>query len=167
MRAVDLFAGAGGLSMGLSQAGFSVDLAVEADEAATKVYTRLHRSAEIWQEPVDPVKLRGLRGSVDLLAAGPPCQPFSSAGKRLGYRDPRDGFPSLFGAIDVMRPSSVLIENVVGLTQGERRPYFLRIQVEMKARGYCVASRVLDAADFGVRQHRRRVFVVATRDRAF
>lgn len=167
MRAIDLFAGAGGLSMGLAKAGFSVDLAVEADRAATEVYKRLHPSAEIWQEQVDPARLRGLRGSVDLLAAGPPCQPFSSAGKRLGYRDPRDGFPSLLAAIDQVKPSSVLIENVVGLTQGGRRRYFVRLVAELESRGYLVVSRVLDAADFGVRQHRRRVFLVATKGQPF
>lgn len=167
MRAVDLFAGAGGLSAGLHQAGFSVDLAVEADEAAVAAYRRINKDAEVWRELVRPAKLRRLRGSVELLAAGPPCQPFSTAGKQLGCRDPRDGFPALMESIDAVKPSNVLIENVVGLATGQRREYLSSVILELQARGYIVASRILDAADFGVRQHRRRLFIVATQDRLF
>jgi len=167
VRAVDLFAGAGGLSAGLHKAGFDVDLAVEADQAAVTAYRRIHPQAEVWPELVQPAKLRRLRGTVDLLAAGPPCQPFSTAGKRLGCRDPRDGFPALLESIDAVRPSNVLIENVAGLASGKRLEYLSSVILELRSRGYIVVSRVLDAADFGVRQHRRRLFIVATKDRQF
>lgn len=111
-------------------------------------------------EDARTVDYRPWRGQVDLVSGGPPCQPFSSGGKRLGATDPRDGLPTLLATVRVVRPRCVLIENVAGLAAGSRRAYFVWLIAELQQYGYVVSSWVLDAADYGVPQHRRRLFIV-------
>ncbi len=136
------------------------------------------------------VDWRQIKGRVRLLAAGVPCQPFSLAGKHLADGDGRNLFPELFRAIRDLRPKAVLVENVQGLLRDGFRPYFeyLLRRLEcpsMKPRSeelwrqhdkrirhyqcspgyqpeYHVVWRLLEAADYGVPQNRRRIFMVAT-----
>lgn len=128
---------------------------------------------------------------VRLLAGGVPCQPFSLAGRHRADQDERDRFPELTRAMRELRPRAVIVENVYGLLRDAFRPYFdyilgrlecpsikprqdeewsghhARIRQHQRKPGYepeyCVSWRVLDAADYGVPQNRRRVFIVATR----
>src|SRR6266496_1618691 len=140
---------------------------------------------------VKQVDWRAVKGRVRLLAAGVPCQPFSLAGKHRADEDGRNLFPELFRAIKDLRPKAVLVENVQGLLRGSFSPYFeyLLRRLEcpsMKPRNeelwrqhdkrvrqhqctpgyepeYHVVWRLLEAADYGVPQNRRRIFMVATR----
>ena len=89
MTAIDLFAGAGGLSLGLSEAGFHVSAAVEIDSDAAATYHRHHPGVFLHQCDVNHVDWSMFAGEVELLAGGPPCQPFSSGGLRLGDKDLR------------------------------------------------------------------------------
>ncbi|MGH3055355.1 MAG: DNA cytosine methyltransferase, partial [Gaiellaceae bacterium] len=160
---VDVFAGAGGLSLGLSRAGFNAVQAVELDADACATYATLHPNTEVKQADIQRLKLRRLRGSIALLVGGPPCQPFSTGGKQLGARDDRDGFPEFLRVLDQLRPDAFLIENVAGLAAASMRPYFERLIGELEALRYVVRWRIFNAADYGVPQKRRRLFVVGLR----
>ena len=133
-----------------------------------------------------------VKGEIDLVSGGPPCQPFSLGGKHRGYRDDRNMFPQAIRAVRELRPRAFLFENVRGLTRPAFSNYFeyIRLQLtypELSRRTsedwadhfarlerhhvygvidglrYQVVSRVLNAADFGVPQRRERVFIVGFR----
>ena len=153
MSAVELFAGAGGAALGLHAAGVAHLACVERDPCAAATL----RAAGL--PAVEADVLAWLRSgpdlSPDLLWASPPCQPYSAAGKKLGSDDPRDGWPLVLLAFEVLRPRWVAIENVA------RAPARAWAE-QLREAGYtCVSHRILDAADYGVPQHRRRVFLVA------
>jgi DNA (cytosine-5)-methyltransferase 1 len=164
---VDLFAGCGGLSIGLSRAGFAIEAAVEIDADACESFGRLHRDVELIDGDIADVDFKRFRGEARVVAAGVPCQPFSSGGKRLAAADPRDGFPQLLRAVREVRPEAVLVENVAGLTRGEQRRYFESVAHALEDVGFTVAWQLLNAADYGVPQKRVRLFLVAMRGRSF
>ncbi len=157
LNALDLFCGAGGLSLGFWAAGFGVR-GIDQSADATATYgsnfgdasqADLHRGTKLI--------------SADVILAGPPCQPWSRAGKRLGERDNRDGLTITMKAARDMRPLAIVIENVPGLARTGRRAHLDRCEEELSNLGYSIAEWVLNAADFRVPQSRRRVFVVAIR----
>jgi DNA (cytosine-5)-methyltransferase 1 len=160
---IDLFAGAGGLSLGLCRGGFSLLDAIEQDGDACASFRSLHRGMEIGPRSIEEVSFSSYRGQVALLAGGPPCQPFSNGGKREGKSDPRDGLPEFLRAITEMQPDAVLIENVPGLLSGRRRAYFGSLIRSLRSRRYKVTWLVLNAAEYGVPQKRSRLFIVGSR----
>lgn len=153
--------------MGLGRAGFSVDAAVEIDTEACATFTALHRDATVFDGDIATMDLRRFRGEVRLVAAGVPCQPFSSGGKRLAAADPRDGFPQLLRAVREMRPEAVLVENVAGLARGSRSRYFASIVHALEDSGFTITWKLINAADFGAPQKRLRLFLVGLRGRTF
>lgn len=166
MIALDLCAGAGGLSLGLQRAGFSV-LGVELDPDACRTHAR-------YVGPCVRADLREFkaRGPVDLVAGGVPCQPFSMAGKRGGLFDPRGQlYRELLRIAAEVGARAVLVENVRGaLTWREPTSRKAAVQVwreDFEAAGWRVDWRLLNAADYGVPQHRRRVFLVGLRQGRF
>lgn len=165
--AIDLFAGCGGLSIGLGRAGFSIDAAIEIDVEACATFAAHHRDAVVLDGDIATMDFRRFRGEVRLVAAGVPCQPFSSGGKRLAAADPRDGFPQFLRAVRGIRPQAVLVENVAGLARGSRSGYFASIVHALEDSGFMVTWKLLNAADFGVPQKRVRLFLVGLRDRTF
>jgi DNA (cytosine-5)-methyltransferase 1 len=121
MRSVELFAGCGGLALGVARAGFVHDFVVEcdADSVGTLNENKKRklehvRHWEIEQRDSRELDFRSLEG-VDLLSGGPPCQPFSIGGKHLGPRDPRNMWPEAIRAVREIRPKAFLLENVRGL----------------------------------------------------
>jgi site-specific DNA-cytosine methylase len=155
------FCGAGGLGLGLESAGFDHVWAGEMDRYASATYARAF--------PGVPLVARALTGdeelpACDLIAGGPPCQPFSNAGNRLGELDPRDGVQIMLKLIERNRPRAVLIENVKGLLAGRHSDYFQLIIDRLNDAGYGVHHKLLQAADYGVPQRRERVFIVAFRE---
>lgn len=167
LPAIDLYAGAGGLSLGLTKVGFALIDAVEQDAEACATFTSMHRGFSAESRPIEEVSFRQHRGEIALLAGGPPCQPFSNGGKRLGHSDPRDGFPDFLRVISEVQPEAVLIENVPGLISGKRRPYFATLLRALRGRRYSVSWAVLNAAEYGVPQKRTRLFIVASRKGKF
>jgi DNA (cytosine-5)-methyltransferase 1 len=197
LKSLELFAGAGGLSLGLHQAGFKHEALVEWNSHAVKTLRLNCRSLlDIEAERVIEGDARKYPLSehdigIDLLAGGPPCQPFSTSGKSLANLDHRDMFPCFLDAIRVLRPKSILIENVKGLLRQRFRDYFeyilLAIQYPLATRGekrfsdelqqlrrldensfreqdrYRVTYQLIDTADYGVPQRRERVFITAFR----
>jgi DNA (cytosine-5)-methyltransferase 1 len=166
--ALDLFSGAGGLTLGLKRAGFRVLAAVEIDCLAAETYRLNHPEVELREadiRAVDPAALMhelGLTpGQLDLLAGCPPCQGFSSirTRKRGTVADERNDLLFEFiRFVDVFRPRAVLMENVPGMAAD---PRFGRLVRRLRRRGYGVTWRVADAADHGVPQRRRRLVLTA------
>ena len=170
MNAVELFAGAGGASLGILAAGFTEVRAVEWNHEACE--TRRAAGLRCDEGDVrDPVHYEGV--SADLLWSSFPCQAWSTAGKRLGKDDPRNGWPWTVGVLDQVRPRWFLGENVAGLTfhrgacNGRcvddcARLYFEQtILRQLGERFAWVGWRILDAARYGVPQNRERLIIVA------
>ena len=164
VEALDLFCGAGGLSLGLGAAGISVVAGVERDEDAAATWANEHPGALVHQGDVDQVDWRRFDG-VALVVGGPPCQPWSIGGLRQGEGDLRDGWPAFIGAVRCLRPRAFLAENVAGLTEGVMRTRWVRLVGDLVDLGYNVSAQVVNAADYGVPQKRRRCIVVGFRDR--
>ncbi len=160
---VDLFSGAGGLSLGLKAAGFETVLAVELDQDACETFDGLLPRASLHRARVEDIDFRFLYGKVELVAGGPPCQPFSSGGKRLAQEDDRDLLPEFIRAIRQIRPTVFLMENVPGLLNGGRLAYLNAVLGDVVELGYRVSSKLLHAAEYGVPQKRRRLFIVGSR----
>ena len=180
--AIDLFSGAGGLSLGLEQAGFSVIAAADNDRDALNTHRANFPSLTWTGDLASPGPLlAALRDwgieQIDMLAGGPPCQPFSSSGipkiaslVRAGVRDPHDSRRDLWGSffrfIDTLSPSAILFENVPDMAQSQEGAVLVQLLEEMERRQYRTWVRVLSAWQYGVPQHRKRLFVVAIRDGA-
>lgn len=172
LLALDLFAGAGGLSLGLKWAGFRVIGAIENNELAVKAYRRNHPGTRIWAEDIRKVSasavarsLRLPRGRLDLLAGCPPCQSFSvmqtrNWSRRVRDRENKDLLFEFLRFIRGLLPKTVMLENVPGLARDSRLAAFRR---ELRKLGYSSQYQVLDAADYGVPQRRRRLILVAGR----
>lgn len=171
--AVDLFAGAGGFSLGAQWAGYDVTHAVEVDAWACETLGRNHGDSRILQADLSAVDAtwirRELPSSPDLLIGGPPCQGFSRAGPTK--KDPKDPRNSLFREFvrvaSIMCPNSVIIENVPGLLVSRAvsgAPVSEIIRSELEALGYSVTVLILEAHKFGVPQIRRRVFFLGSGD---
>jgi DNA (cytosine-5)-methyltransferase 1 len=158
---VELFAGAGGMAIGLERAGLRHVALVEWDKHCVSSLRRnqfknvIHRNAN----HVDYSEFRG----TDLVAGGPPCQPFSIAGAHEGSDDLRDGWPAAIRAVREIEPRGFLFENVTGLLRDKFRGYLDTILARFYALGYSVHVHGIDAVDYGVPQHRKRVLLVGIR----
>lgn len=137
MRSVELFAGCGGMALGVARAGFKHDVVVECDDdsVATLRENKKRKVAHVrhWQiEQCDTRELnfRYLNG-VDLLSGGPPCQPFSIGGLHLGPRDPRNMWPEAIRAVREMRPKAFILENVRGLFRPAFERYLEYIMLQL------------------------------------
>jgi DNA (cytosine-5)-methyltransferase 1 len=135
LTSVELFAGAGGLALGISYAGFAHEAVIEIDNDACETIRHNQRRGlepvKRWpliRADVTKFDYRGCSGDIDLLAAGVPCQPWSLGGKHRGYEDPRNLFPEVIRAVVALRPKAILIENVKGLTRQSFANYFTYIQ---------------------------------------
>lgn len=164
--AVELFASGGGLALGAERAGFRHEALVEWDPDACDTL-RAKWGDRVVVGPYGEGDVRRLDfhrwDGVDLIAGGPPCQPFSTAGTREMDEDPRDMFPEMLRAVEEARPRAAFIENVAGLLKGDARAYFKRAIARLEGFGYDVAWRLVNFADHGVPQKRERVIAVALR----
>lgn len=180
---IDAFAGCGGLSLGLMQAGLTGRFAIERDKFAfsTLKANLLAKGTPykyVWPEwlPKEPIsivellsnyreQLEEISGSVDVLVGGPPCQGFSSAGRRQ-HDDPRNQlFASYLNLVDIIKPKAVLIENVRGFTldfsAGDEIKNFSQALKARLSDAYTVHEQLFDLSIFGVPQARTRYFVLA------
>lgn len=193
LKSVDLFSGCGGLSLGLHIAGWDSIFAIERDPMAFETFQNNflgelapYRGFQSWPEwlpkknhdikellALNEVRdeLMALRGKVDLMAGGPPCQGFSVGGRRDGTDERNDLVFHMLDAVDLVRPRVVVIENVEGITRpfvarpGEAKSSAAeRVLRELARLGYVGAFQVVRAEDFGVPQRRRRVLIVGFRD---
>jgi DNA (cytosine-5)-methyltransferase 1 len=169
---IDLFAGAGGLSLGFEQAGFDIVAAVEIDPVHCAAHEFNFPQCKVICRDVGQVTakvIRSLAGigdrEIDVVFGGAPCQGFSMIGKRA-MKDPRNRLVGHFARLVLeLRPKHFVFENVKGLTLGKHRKFLQELIDEFKNTGYQVREpyKVLNAADFGVPQDRKRLFLVGAR----
>lgn len=181
LRAVSLFAGAGGLDLGVEAAGYSIVHAIENNPVAAQT---LNSNREIWfpaLPEVRPVDITTLNpedvmsdlslnaGELDLLIGGPPCVAFSKSGFHLEYkREGRDPRASLLDDylrfLRALQPSAFMMENVFGLAyRNQSAAFFDRLRSGITELGYSFSYEVLNAADYGVPQNRQRLFVIGAK----
>jgi len=142
MKSVELFAGAGGLAMGVSLAGFESLAVVEWNRWACDTIRENQRRGfpwvrdwPLWEGDVREFDWRSIPEDIDLLAAGPPCQPFSMGGKHQAFGDRRDMFPATVEVVRALRPKAFIIENVKGLTRASFADYFQCILLQLEFPG--------------------------------
>ncbi len=167
LRAIDLFSGAGGLTIGFKRAGIETIAALEKNADAMETYGSHSPEVERIRENIVDADLSRFRGLVDVVYGGPPCQPFSSGGLRKGDDDTRNMIPAFLKAVALLHPAAVFMENVPGLLVKSRIHYFNEILNAFSSLGFFVSRQVLNAADYGVPQKRRRLFIVGIRDRLY
>lgn len=163
MKVIDLFSGAGGLSLGLNRAGFKVVACVEINCDAMDTYATHDSDAMHFNEDVRSMDFSQYRRTVDLVSGGPPCQPFSIGGLRKASADSRDMIPEFVRCLREVQPEAFIMENVPGLMLKRTRPYFDSVIARLSACGYRLNWAVLNAADYGVPQKRRRLFILGSR----
>jgi DNA (cytosine-5)-methyltransferase 1 len=169
LRALSLFSGGGGLDLGFWRAGFEHVASYEIMEAAAATLMKAHPEWDVFggaEGDVRQVDWRAFRGDVDILHGGPPCQPFSSAGRQRGARDDRDMWPEFVRAVREVRPRVFVGENVPALASAKFASYVRKSIVAPLERDYTIEVVVLQAHGFGVPQVRKRVFFVGFRSRA-
>lgn len=169
MRFVSLFAGVGGFDLGFERAGWTCVGQVEIDKHARAVLERhwpgvpKHDDVTTAMEWADGI---GLRGTVDVVCGGFPCQPFSVAGKRLGRDDLRGNL--FWNALEFtkhVQADTLIVENVPGLLSSDQGRTFGHIITDLAEAGFPhIEWRVVDSQAFGVPQRRRRVFILASKD---
>lgn len=200
MKSVELFAGAGGLGLGLSLVGFEPEAVIEWDKWACDTIREnkscgypLVKDWSIFEGDARLFDYSSIDSEVDLISGGPPCQPFSLGGKHKAFKDGRDMFPIAVDAVRRLSPRAFVFENVKGITRASFANYFQYIILQLaypeidryededwlnhlsrlecqktsgKVNGltYNVVARLLNAADYGVPQHRERVFIVGFRN---
>ncbi|MEO5348829.1 MAG: DNA cytosine methyltransferase [Magnetococcus sp. YQC-3] len=190
MRSLEIFSGAGGLAKGLERAGFRHVAFVESNRDAYASLSANFEKSRIFFGDIKNFDFDG-SGVVDLVAGGPPCQPFSLGGKHKADHDDRDMFPYAIRAIEKLTPQAFVFENVKGLLRTNFSDYFeyiilrltfpdfsakpsmdwrdhlakLRMITKSSYTGtrYDVQSKLINAADYGVPQTRERVVIVGTR----
>jgi DNA (cytosine-5)-methyltransferase 1 len=166
--AVDLFSGGGGLTYGLRQAGFVVSAAVEIEKEAAKTFIKNHPNTILFEDDIRTISGKQLAktspsGVVDFIAACPPCQGFCALTSKYGKKDPRNQLVlEVRRIIEEIKPKVFMMENVPGLaTKG--RSLFSEAMEPLRSMGYEIVSDVLELADYGVPQRRKRLVVIGSR----
>jgi DNA (cytosine-5)-methyltransferase 1 len=178
MKAIDLFAGAGGFSLAAHQCGIDVVAAIELDKAASITYQAnliecLKAPTKLINADINEVNLPTLMkdlklksGELDLLLGGPPCQGFSTHRiNNAGIDDPRNQLLlKYFDFVDGLKPKAFLIENVAGLLWKRHEDYLKQLLILAEQHGYTIHfCGILNAKNYGVPQNRKRVFIFGTR----
>lgn len=169
--AVDLFSGCGGLTRGLTSAGFRVRAAVEIDQKAQRTYSLNFPNVRLYKQDIRDLSakslLRGIRlrrGGLDLLAGCPPCQGFSrlrTRNQHASIEDPRNDLINEFlRFVRVLLPKTIMLENVPSLESDSRFKALLAALVKLR---YKVVVQVLNAADYSVPQRRKRLILLGSR----
>lgn len=166
LSCLEICAGAGGQSLGLEQAGFEHELAVEIESEPCETLRINRPQWKVHEGDVREIDGRPYRG-IDLLAGGVPCPPFSIAGKQLGEDDERDLFPEAIRLVSEAQPTAVMLENVRGLSTAKFERYRKSIIDRLHSLGYETDWQVIHASDFGVPQLRPRFILVAVKRKYF
>ena len=165
MNLLDLFAGIGGFRLGMERAGHKCVGYCEIDKYARLSYNAIHDTkGEIDYKDITEVtneEFRQLRGKVDVICGGFPCQAFSIAGNQLGFEDARGTlFYEIARAAEQIKPRYLFLENVRNLLSHDKGKTFERMLKILDELGYDAEWQVLNSKNFGVPQNRERVFIV-------
>ena len=172
MKSIELFAGAGGLALGIEKAGFDTIGLIEFDSSASETLKYNRPNWNVIHDDIANISKLDLeeyfsikKGELDLLSGGAPCQSFSYAGKRLGLEDTRGTLFYHYAIfLEKLQPKMFLFENVKGLTSHDKGKTYKTILNVFESEGYTVKSKVLNAWDFGVAQKRERMIMVGIRN---
>lgn len=165
LKAVEGFAGGGGLAVGLGNAGFRTVAAIELEPHAAATFKANHPETHVFRQDIRDVSgkelLKVAGGRIDVFAACPPCQGFSSLTAKWRRDDPRNALVAEVGRLArEMRPRAVMMENVPGL-EIKGKPVLDELTHDLKSAGYVTNCAVLQVADYGVPQRRRRLVLLA------
>lgn len=174
IRTLSLFAGGGGLDIAFHDVGFHSIMMVEIEKKyVTTLKTNAQTGGMLEGSKVICTDIRDFYPpsdlEIDFIIGGPPCQTFSAAGRRaagvMGTSDPRGTlFEEYVRILKLTKPRGFLFENVYGITGAQQGKAWQEIQDAFKDAGYSIYYRILDAADYGVPQHRERLFIVGLRE---
>lgn len=168
LRTLSLFSGGGGMDIGFERAGFEHVAHYEIMAGAGAVLRAARPDWHVFSGDngdVRRVDWSKYRGKIDVLHGGPPCQPFSNAGRQNGPLDVRDMIPEFVRAVKEIQPRAFVCENVSGLATKRFEEYVKETIIKPLKSKYMIRQFILDAADFGVPQTRRRVFFVGFADK--
>lgn len=171
-KSIELFAGAGGLALGLEKAGFDAIGLIEIDKDAAATLNKNRPEWNVICDDIANVSLKRLttyfkikKGELDLLSGGAPCQAFSYAGKRLGLQDTRGTLFYHFALfLKKLEPKCFLFENVRGLLTHDKGRTYKTIKTVFEDMGYTVQFKVLNAWDYSVAQKRERLITIGIRN---
>lgn len=171
LHSLDLFAGAGGLTLGFEREGFHPLVANDFDPTAAETFRANFRETPYLCRGIESVSNKefkdaaGLGNSeLDVILGGPPCQAFSVYNHQRGFHDERSGlFREYLRVVEALTPKVVVMENVVGMTSLDGGRAIDEIYRSLQAFGYVVEHRILRAEEFGVPQERRRIFIIGSR----
>lgn len=167
VTAIELFAGAGGLALGLEQAGIHTLEYVEIDKFSCETLKKNRPNWNVVCDDIHNVDFTEYKGKVDIVTGGFPCQAFSYAGKKLGFEDTRGTlFHEFARCVNEVQPSIFLAENVRGLISHDKGRTLETILNVLRGLGYSVQYKVLNAAYFGVGQKRERIVIVGIKNGA-
>lgn len=169
--AIDLFCGAGGLSEGLSQAGYEILAGNDIDKFAGQTFANTHKGSLFLDGSIRELDasdfLRGTglaKGELDCLAGGPPCQGYSVYNHQRGMHDERSHlFREYLRIVEGLMPKWLVMENVTGIMSAGEGEAFQAVLAGIKSLGYAVEAQILRAEDYGVPQERRRVVFIGNR----
>ena len=169
---IELFAGAGGLALGLEKAGFNTIGLIEFDKDAANTLKKNRPEWNVINDDIANISSLDLenyfnikKGELDLLSGGAPCQAFSYAGKRLGLEDARGTLFYHYAVfLQKLQPKTFLFENVRGLLNHDRGRTYQTILEIFTAEGYTVQTEIMNAWDFGVAQKRERLIMIGVRN---
>lgn len=170
-KAVELFAGAGGLALGVEKAGFRTIGLIELDKDASDTLRKNRPNWRVIHDDIANISKLDLeqyfnlrKGELDLLSGGAPCQAFSYAGKRLGLEDARGTlFYHYATFLQKLQPKMFLFENVRGLLTHDKGRTYATITDIFEQAGYVIQKKILNAWDYGAPQKRERLITVGVR----
>ncbi|MDZ4808390.1 MAG: DNA cytosine methyltransferase [Bacteroidota bacterium] len=165
---IDLFSGAGGMSIGAISAGVDVKVAVEIDRYAATTYQANHPNTKLLNDDVRKVKINGYckaeKNNIKILFGGPPCQGFSTSNQKTRNKENESNwlFREYIRLTKEQNPDWVIVENVKGIVETENGYFFEKIIAAFSKLGYTSNHAILNSADYGVPQIRNRLFIVGS-----
>lgn len=175
-NAIDLFSGAGGLHIGFEKAGFDIELCIDNNNLVERTHRRNFSNIPMINRDIkcvssDEIKTYLKDGKVDVVIGGPPCQGFSTIGKRVSSdpekrakHDPRNELVLTYAKlIRELRPKFILMENVKGILTLENGAYLANVLKQLRDAGYNADSMLINMADYGVPEIRERVIIIGNR----
>ncbi len=161
-KVIELFAGAGGMALGLEKAGFDTTLLVEYDKNCVATLRKNRPKWDVIPDDIHQINFKGMK--VDLVTGGFPCQAFSHAGNKLGFEDTRGTlFYEFARAVKEIKPRIFLAENVEAILRNQDGKTIQTIMEVLSSFGYDVRYEILNALNYGVAQKRKRVFFIGTK----
>jgi DNA (cytosine-5)-methyltransferase 1 len=167
---ISFFAGCGGSSLGYKMAGYKELLAIDFDKNAVETFKLNFIDVPIWQKDITQIKgidildfCKIQKGELDVLDGSPPCQGFSTAGKRKVYDERNDLVLEYIRLVDELQPKVFVMENVSGMVKGIMKGLFKEYMLKMKALNYVVKCKLLNAKYYNVPQSRQRLIFIGVR----